>query len=422
MVRALEPTFGGINLEDVRSPECFEIEARLKREMEIPVFHDDQHGTAIISGAALLNALELAGKPITDVRVVFAGAGAAAVACAGLYVTLGVRPDNLLMVDQHGVLAEARDHPVNAFNERFVRRTDRRTLAEGLRDADVLVGLSVGGIVTADMLRAMAPNPIVFALANPDPEISYPEARTARPDAIIATGRSDFPNQVNNVLGFPFIFRGALDVRARAINEEMKVAAVHALAKLAREGVPDAVARAYGVPSLRFGRDYILPKPFDERVLLTEAPAVARAAMESGVARKHIDLEEYRDRLEARLGRSREVMRAVISRASRAPGRIVFPEGEHERILRACEIIRDEGIALPILLGNPGRIARRIGELELDLEGVPVIRPRDSAERERYAVGPILQGMRKPVHVLQRNADVDDVVNMTAIAVAEAQR
>jgi malate dehydrogenase (oxaloacetate-decarboxylating)(NADP+) len=384
-VAALEPTFGGINLEDIRSPECFEIERRLQERMSIPVFHDDQHGTAIISGAALLNAIELAGKSLDAIRVVFAGAGAAAVACARLYVSLGVRPENVLMCDEHGVLREGRDAPVNPYNAPFVRRTSAFTLAEALVGADILVGLSVGGIVTPGMLAGMAPDPIVFAMANPDPEIGYPEARAARPDVIMATGRSDFPNQVNNVLGFPFIFRGALDVRARAINEEMKIAAVHALAELAREGVPDTVARAYGNQSFRFGREYILPKPFDHRVLLWVAPAVARAAMETGVARQRIDLVAYRDQLEASLGRSREVMRGVIAKAQRAPKRIVFPEGEHERILKASEIVRDEGIAKPILLGNPERIRARIAELGLDLEGCPVIWPREAPERERYA-------------------------------------
>ncbi len=384
-VRALEPTFGGVNLEDIRSPECFEIERRLQREMGIPVFHDDQHGTAIISAAALLNALEIAGKSVGDVRVVFAGAGAAAVACATLYISLGVRPENLLMADQHGVLREGRDEPVQPHHAPFIRGTGAATLAQALRDADVLVGLSVGGIVSPAMVASMARDPIVFALANPDPEISYPEARASRPDVIMATGRSDYPNQVNNVLGFPFIFRGALDVRARAINEPMKLAAVRALADLARAGVPDTVARAYGNQAFRFGRDYLLPKPFDPRVLLWVAPAVAQAAAESGVARKHLDPEAYRHELEARLGRAREVMRGVIAKAQRSPRRIVFPEGEHDRILKACEIMRDERIARPILLGNPARIRQRIEELGLDLLDCPVIRPRDAPERERYA-------------------------------------
>jgi malate dehydrogenase (oxaloacetate-decarboxylating)(NADP+) len=385
VVRALEPTFGGINLEDIRSPECFEIERRLQAAMQIPVFHDDQHGTAIISGAALLNAVEIAGKDLAGVRVVFAGAGAAAVACARLWLALGVRAENVLMADEHGVLREGRDRPPNPYNAPFVRRTEVRTLAEAMRGADVFVGLSVGGIVTPAMVASMARDPIVFAMANPDPEIGWPEARAARPDVIMATGRSDFPNQVNNVLGFPFIFRGALDVRARAIDEPMKVAAVHALAELAREGVPEAVGRAYGGQSFRFGRDYILPKPFDHRVLLRVAPAVARAAMESGSARLTLDLDEYRDRLEARLGKAREVMRAVIGRAARAPRSIVFPEGENEKILKACDILREEGIARPVLLGNPQRIAARIAELDLDLDGVPVVWPRESPDRERYA-------------------------------------
>src|SRR6184192_4922410 len=307
VVKALEPTFGGVNLEDVKSPECFIIERRLRSEMQIPVFHDDQHGTAIITGAALVNALEICGKDIGKVRVVFAGAGAAAVASAKHYVRLGVPQDQITLCDERGVLHADRDD-LDEYRRRFAVRGKARTLTAALEDADVFVGLSVGGIVTGEMLKAMAPRPIVFALANPDPEISPEEARRARSDAIIATGRSDYPNQVNNVLGFPFIFRGALDVRARKINEEMEMAATRALAALAKEEVPEAVMRAYGVERLRFGPEYLIPKPFDPRVLLWVAPAVAWAAVGSGVAGRVIDVDEYRAQLDARLGRARQVM------------------------------------------------------------------------------------------------------------------
>ncbi len=294
----LEPTVGGINLEDIKTPECFLIEETLRKTMSIPVMHDDQHGTAIVSGAGLLNALEIVGKQIDQVRVVFVGAGAAGIACAAHYLRLGVQREHLLMVDTRGVIYAGRSEGMNAYKAQFARKTELRTLAEALRGADVLVGLSTKGAVTPDMLKGMAPRPIVFALANPDPEIAPEDARAARSDLLMATGRSDYPNQVNNVLGFPFIFRGALDVRASAINEEMKLAATHALAALTKESVPDSVCQAYGVKEIRFGPDYIVPKPFDPRALVRVASAVARAAMESGVARKPVDLQEYRQRLE----------------------------------------------------------------------------------------------------------------------------
>ncbi|MGP8245798.1 MAG: malic enzyme-like NAD(P)-binding protein, partial [Bryobacteraceae bacterium] len=305
----LEPTFGGINLEDIKAPECFAIEEELRRTMKIPVFHDDQHGTAIISGAGLLNALEIAGKKIEDVKVVFSGAGASALACATHYVNLGVRRENILMCDTKGVIYEGRTEGMNPYKARFAAHTECRTLAEALVGADVFFGLSTGGAVSPDMVKTMAPDPLIFALANPDPEIAYDVAVAARPDAIVATGRSDYPNQVNNVLGFPFIFRGALDVRATTINDQMKLAATRALATLAKEDVPDSVLQAYGVERLSFGREYIIPKPFDPRVLIWEASAVARAAMETGVARQPVDLAQYREELERRLGRANEVMR-----------------------------------------------------------------------------------------------------------------
>jgi len=355
----LEPTFGGINLEDIRAPECFLIEEELRRTMNIPVFHDDQHGTAIISGAALLNGLELAGKRIEDVKVVFNGAGASAISCAAHYVKLGVRLENIILCDTKGVVYEGRTAGMNPYKARYASKTQARTLPEALAGADVFFGLSVGGAVNPEMVATMAPHPLIFALANPDPEIPYDVALAARPDAIVATGRSDFPNQVNNVLGFPFIFRGALDVRATTINDEMKLAATRALASLAKEDVPDSVLRAYGLDRLEFGREYIIPKPFDPRVLIWEASAVAQAAIDSGVARVAIDIAQYRDALERRLGKAHEVMRIMIHKAQRQPKRIVFTEGEESKILRACQILLDEKIAEPILLGDEELIRAR---------------------------------------------------------------
>ncbi len=384
VVRALAPTFGGINLEDIKAPECFTIEEALRRDLAIPVFHDDQHGTAIISGAALLNALELVGKRIEEVRVVFNGAGAAGIACARYYLSLGVRKENLVLCDSKGVVFRGRDRQMNPYKEEFAAETAARTLAEAMVDADVFVGLSVANCVTREMVRSMAARPIVFAMANPDPEIAYEEATAARPDLIMATGRSDYPNQVNNVLGFPFIFRGALDVRATAINEAMKLAATRALAALVREDVPDSVMRAYGLERLHFGPEYLIPKPFDYRVLLWEAAAVAQAAMESGVARRPVDLEEYKERLERRLGKSREVMRIVINQARRDPRRVVFPEGENEKVLRATRVILDEGFAHPVLLGREEVIRREVEEHELHLDGVTVVDPERSDRREAY--------------------------------------
>ena len=380
----LEPTVGGINLEDIKSPDCFYVEQKLRETLSIPVFHDDQHGTAIISGAALLNALELVGKEIAQVRVVFAGAGAAALATAEHYVRLGVPRDHILMCDQKGVIHSERAD-LDQYKSRFATRTSARKLPDALKDADVFVGLSVAGIVNGEMLKAMAPKPVIFALANPTPEIMPDEARAARPDAIVATGRSDFPNQVNNVLGFPFIFRGALDVRATKINGEMEMAATRALAALAKEGVPDSVTRAYGLERLGFGVDYLIPKPFDPRVLLWVAPAVAWAAIGSGVAGRVIDVEEYRTQLEARLGRAREVMRGLSGRAQTDVQRIVFPEGEDIRIVKAARILADEGIAQPVLLGDVDTIRRHADDAGVTLEDVELANPRVSPDVETYA-------------------------------------
>src|SRR5581483_8747935 len=379
------PTFGGINLEDIKAPECFYIEETLKRTMKIPVFHDDQHGTAIISGAALLNALEVVGKDISKIKVVFNGAGASGIACAEHYVRLGVKRENIFLCDTKGVIYKGRTQGMNPYKDRFAQPTSLRTLAEVVEGADVLAGLSGKGAFTAAMLKSMGARPILFAMANPDPEISYEEAKAARIDIIVATGRSDYPNQVNNVLGFPFIFRGALDVHATAINEDMKLAATKALAQLAKEDVPDSVCRAYGVDRLHFGPDYIIPKPFDPRVLVWEASAVARAAMESGVAQEPVDMADYREQLEKRLGKAQEVMRIVIHKAQATPKRVVFPEGENDKILRASHILVDEKIARPILLGDEGQIHARAAALGLSLQGMDVVDPLKSAWRAAYA-------------------------------------
>jgi malate dehydrogenase (oxaloacetate-decarboxylating)(NADP+) len=384
VVKLLEPTFGAVNLEDIKAPECFIIEETLKREMNIPVFHDDQHGTAIIVGAGLLNALELARKDISKVKVVFSGAGAAGIAVAKMIQSLGVKKENIVMTDIDGVVYKGRTEGMNLHLEEFAVETNKRTLVEVMEGADVFIGVSVGGIVKKDMIRSMADKPIVFALANPDPEITYTDAKEAREDAIVATGRSDFPNQVNNVLGFPFIFRGALDVRATAINEEMKIAAARSLADLAKEDVPDSVIQAYGGGHFRFGSEYILPKPFDPRVLLWESVAVARAAMDSGVAQHRVDLEEYKRQLENRLGRSYEVIRVILNKAKSAPKRIVYPEGEFDKVLRTAQIILDEGIAEPILLGNEKRIHEKIEELGLELENARIVNPSKSNQFNRY--------------------------------------
>jgi malate dehydrogenase (oxaloacetate-decarboxylating)(NADP+) len=355
--------------------------------MRIPVFHDDQHGTAIISGAALLNAVELQGKELESIRVVVNGAGASAIACANFYVSLGVRLENVTLVDSTGVIHAGRTANMNKYKQRFARDTEARTLSDAMRGADLLLGCSAAGTVTPDMIASMNDRPIVFALANPDPEIGYDEALAVRKDLIMATGRSDFPNQVNNVLGFPFIFRGALDVRAREINEAMKVAASRALAELAREEVPESVSQAYGNAQFRFGPEYIIPKPFDSRVLWWLAPAVAKAAMDSGVARVQIDVDAYRAELQRRIEKTPQVLRHIVQRARRAPKRIVFPEGDHVRVLRACQQIVDEGVAHPILLGPAHRIESAIADLELhDLLGkVEIVNPAESPRLDDYA-------------------------------------
>lgn len=384
VVKLISPTFGGINLEDIKAPECFEIEKKLQEELDIPVFHDDQHGTAIISGAALLNALELTGKKIEDIKVVFNGAGASAMACARFYFLLGVERENLIMCDSKGVIYKGRKEGMNKYKQDFAIETDKRTLADALEGADVFVGLSVGNVVTKEMVKKMADKPIIFAMANPDPEIRYEDAKSARPDAIVATGRSDYPNQVNNVLGFPFIFRGALDVRAKKINDEMKVAAAKALAELAKEDIPDSVARAYGVKRLEFGPDYIIPKPLDPRVLYWEAPAVAKAAMDSRVARINIDVEEYKELLKEKAMKGGRIMHIIIQEAKKAPKRIVYAEGEDEKIIRSANIVSHEGIAKPVLLGREDIIKGKIEDLKLNFE-FELIDPATSSKREKYA-------------------------------------
>jgi malate dehydrogenase (oxaloacetate-decarboxylating)(NADP+) len=382
----LEPTVGGINLEDIKAPECFEIEERLKASLNIPVFHDDQHGTAIIAVAGLINAAMLQEKELADLEVVISGAGAAAIACAKLMVSAGVPTDHITLCDSKGVVYRGRPEGMNAYKESFARETDRRTLGDALVDADVLLGCSMAGLVSQEMVRSMAPRPIVFALANPDPEITYDDAKSARPDAIVATGRSDFPNQVNNVLGFPFIFRGALDVRATAINEEMKVAAAHALAELARVPSGEEVAAAYGGEHFEFGPEYIIPKPFDPRVLSRETLAVARAACETGVARRPItDWDEYRARLEGMVSRSWLVMRQIRSKARSRSRRIVFADGENERVIEACRTLIEEGFCQPILLGDRDVIAREAETVGLDLDRVAIKNPRDCPNLDQMA-------------------------------------
>jgi malate dehydrogenase (oxaloacetate-decarboxylating)(NADP+) len=386
VARAIAPTFGGINLEDIKAPECFYIEETLKGMLDIPVFHDDQHGTAIISGAALANGLQVVGKNIGEVRIIISGAGAAAISCAELMVRLGVTRSNITLVDTKGVVYKGRTENMNKYKERFAHDTDARTLADAVREADVFYGLSVANILTPEMVKTMAERPLIFAMANPDPEIRYELACEARPDAIVATGRSDYPNQINNVLGFPFIFRGALDVRARAINEDMKVAASQALAALAKEDVPDSVLNAYNLESLKFGTEYILPKPLDPRVLLWESPAVAKAAMETGVARKPINIDEYRQQLAFRQGMGQQVRYFIMNKAKAATPkkRIVFAEGEEPKIIRAAAQIADEGIGHPILIGRPEVIRENI--LALGLDCCPeIINPKNYECLNAYA-------------------------------------
>lgn len=381
-VSAMEPTFGGINLEDITAPECFEIETRLRETMDIPVFHDDQHGTAIISGAALLNACDIAEKELSDVTIVFSGAGASAISTARFYISLGVKKENIIMCDSSGVITPDRSR-LSKYKSEFAADVSAKTLTEAMNGADVFVGLSVGGIVDEDMIRSMADNPIVFAMANPDPEIQYAKAKAARDDTVImATGRSDYPNQVNNVLGFPFIFRGALDVRATEINEAMKRAAAEALAELARKDVPDAVIKAYGDEPIQFGPEYVIPKPLDPRVLFEVAPAVATAAIESGCAREQVDSQIYQEQLEARLGTSREVMRVILNKAKSEPKRVALAEGSDEKIIRAAYQMQEQGIAVPILLGDGDEIQNTARSLGLQFS--PQVFDPDSGNWDRY--------------------------------------
>jgi malate dehydrogenase (oxaloacetate-decarboxylating)(NADP+) len=383
-VRLLEPTFGGINLEDIKAPDCFVIEEELKRVMNIPVFHDDQHGTAIITTAGFLNGLEITGKKPDQVRIVILGAGAAGIACAEMLLLVGVPRSQILLLDTKGVIHKGRIGGMNPYKEKFAQDTRMRNLEEAMREADVFIGLSQKDLVTPRMLQSMAPKPIVFAMANPDPEIEYDLAMAARPDIIMGTGRSDYPNQVNNVLGFPYIFRGALDVNARQINDDMKLAAARALAALAHEEVPDIVSRAYGDQRFEFGPEYILPKPFDPRVLLWAAPAVAEAAVKSGVARtRDFNREAYRDSLEKHLGRKFEVMRTVIAKASRSKKRIIYPEGENELIIKAADIIASRKIAIPVLVGRRSLIEPRLAALGLDSTTVQIVDLAENAELQR---------------------------------------
>ncbi len=392
----IAPTFGGINLEDIKAPECFYIEETLIERLDIPVFHDDQHGTAIIAAAGLLNALEIQGKKLEEIKVVINGAGAAGIAIAQHLVNLGVPKEHIILCDSRGVIYKGRKERMNPYKERFAVETDARTLADAMKGADVFMGVSVANVVTPEMVKSMADKPIIFAMANPDPEIPYEVAKEARPDAIVATGRSDYPNQVNNVLGFPFIFRGALDVRARKINEAMKIAATKALAALAKEDVPDSVLSAYGLKSLHFGPDYIIPKPLDPRVMLWVSPAVAQAAMETGVARRHIDIEAYRRELEKRLGKGWEVMRIIIDKARRQPKRVVFGEGEEERIIRAAHQVYREGIAKPILLGRKEVIQAKIAELGIPCEA-EVVEPTSYPKFDAYVQALYERRQRKGV-------------------------
>ena len=397
-VKAMEPTFGGINLEDIKAPECFEIEKQLKKAINIPVMHDDQHGTAIITGAALLNAMELQGKQPGKLKMVVSGAGAAAMACTRLIINLGVKPENIYMLDRKGVLHTGRED-LTEYKKEFATNHKVETLEEALDGADVFLGLSVAGLLAPEMLEKMAPNPIVFAMANPDPEIDYDLALKTRPDIVMATGRSDFPNQVNNVLGFPFIFRGALDVRATAINEDMKLAAVRALADLAREPVPEAVRMAYDMPQMRYGKDYIIPKPLDPRLITAVAPAVARAATESGVARTRIeDWNAYADGLRKRLGMEDRITRFMMDSARRDPRTVVFAEADQPSVLQAARIVRDEGIAEPILLGNEVRILQLLEAHHINMEGVRIIDPlREHQWRESYGEAFYEQRKRKGI-------------------------
>ena len=400
-VQLLEPTFGGINLEDIKAPECFEIEQTLKATMNIPVFHDDQHGTAIISCAALINAAEITGKKLSDLKIVVNGAGAAAISCCKLYISAGAKKENIIMYDSKGCIHVGRKD-LNKYKIEFATEKDYGKLADGIKGADVFVGLSIGGVVSKEMVKSMAVNPIVFAMANPDPEITYDDAISVRDDLIMATGRSDFPNQVNNVLGFPFIFRGALDVRATAINEEMKMAAVRALADLAKEKVPEMVINAYGGEDFSFGKEYIIPKPFDPRVLWYVAPAVAKAAIKSGVSRNNIeDWGAYEEELKERLGLSKEVIRVMIHKAQKNPKKVVYPEGEEEKIIRAAHVCYTENIAKPVLLGNESKIKKLIKQLGYNHTEFIIEDPENSKKSAIYAEDYYIRRQRKGVSLVK---------------------
>jgi malate dehydrogenase (oxaloacetate-decarboxylating)(NADP+) len=418
----LEPTFGGINLEDIKAPDCFKIEETLRKTMKIPVFHDDQHGTAIITGAALLNGLEIIGKDISNVRIVFNGAGAAGIATAEHYVKLGVKRENIIFCDTKGVIYKGRKEGMNPYKERFALDTKLRTLAEAMVGADVFVGLSVKDAVTQDMVQSMAPDPMVFAMANPDPEITYEDATACRSDVIMATGRSDYPNQINNVLGFPFIFRGALDVHATTVNAEMEMAATRALAALAKEDVPDSVCRIYGGKRLSFGREYLIPTVFDTRVLVWEASAVAEAAMRTGVAQEPVDLDTYRDQLENRLGKAHEIARTMIHKAQAHPRQVVFPEGDNEKILRACHTLVEEKIANPILLGETERVRAKATEFGVNLEGMRIVDPATSPLREAYIQELFRLRQRRGVTLREASTLIDDrnVFGSMMVHMAEA--
>ncbi len=402
VIRALAPTFGGINLEDIKAPECFEVERILKAELDIPVFHDDQHGTAIISGAALLNAVKITGKRLQDMHVVVSGAGASAIACSDFYVKLGIRHENIIMVDTTGVIYAGREENMNPYKLRYAVETEARTLTDAVRGSDLFLGLSGAGVLKPEMVATMAKDPIIFALANPDPEITWEDAFSVRKDVIMATGRADYPNMVNNVLGFPFIFRGALDVYATGINEEMKLAAAQALANLTMEDVPDSVLSAYGLSSLRYGREYLIPKPLDPRVLLWVAPAIAKAAMESGVARRQIDLDTYREELISRQGIGQQTRSRIVSKAKAgAQKRVIYAEGEESKIIRAAAQVKDEKLAEPILMGRRDQIEKEIAELGLRFQP-QIVDPYEDDQRDQYV--PALHTLRQRKGVTEAKA------------------
>ncbi len=412
-VKLISVTFGGINLEDIKAPQCFEIEQRLKNELDIPVMHDDQHGTAIISAAGLINAVDISGKDISKIKMVVSGAGAAAIACTKLYMSLGIRKENVVMCDSKGPITKYRDD-LNKYKQEFATDRDLKTMAEAIEGSDLFLGLSVKGALTKEMLASMAPNPIIFAMANPDPEITYEDAYSVRDDLIFATGRSDYQNQINNVLGFPFIFRGALDVHATAINEEMKIASARALAQLAREPVPEIVNKAYNTTNLKYGKDYIIPKPLDPRLIYTVAVAVAKAAMDSGVARTPIkNWETYKEELKKRMGLDNKLMDAVSDKARKNPKRVVFAEGENDNVLKAVQVLHKDHIAIPVLLGKENVIRRHAERMDVDLTGIEIINPLDESmtkKRQDYAAMLFEKRQRKGMSktdaeelVLQRN-------------------